>query len=113
MTRKRGLSLVLALGLVHCAPSEPVDDARADAGHEHHATDGPEVYEARGTVLWFEPGRVYLNHEEMPGFMDAMAMGFDVEDDALLDGVSPGSSVEFRVVVESDTFYIDQIQLVE
>jgi len=73
----------------------------------------PELYEARGTVLWYEDGRIYLNHEEMPGFMDAMSMGYDVRDPALLDGIMPGNFVEFRVVVEQDTFYIDQLFPVE
>jgi len=72
-----------------------------------------EIYEARGTVLWYEDARIYLNHEEMPGFMDAMSMGFDVRDPALLDGIMPGILVEFRVVVEQERFYIDQLFPVE
>lgn len=86
--------------------------------HEEHDSAAatrarPELYEARATVLWSEPGRIYLNHEEMPGFMDAMAMGFDVRDRSILEGIDPGSDVQFRVVVEADTFYIDQIHPVE
>ncbi len=49
----------------------------------------------------------------MPGFMDAMSMGFDVRDPALLEGIMPGNFVEFRVVVEKDSFYIDQLFPVE
>ncbi len=45
--------------------------------------------------------------------MDAMSMGFDVRDPALLDGIMPGILVEFRVVVEQERFYIDQLFPVE
>lgn len=75
----------------------------------HSGENAPELYDGRGTILWFEEGRVYLSHEEMPGFMDAMAMGFDYRDPSLAEGLSPGMTVLFRVVVEGDSFYIDQM----
>jgi len=117
--------LLWTLGALACGGGpEGGSQERADSGphsmHDHHDSGvsgepvaGPELYEARGTVLFFEPGRVYLNHEEMPGFMDAMAMGFDVRDPTVLEGIEQGASVEFRVVVEPDTFYIDEIHPVE
>ena len=105
--------LLLTLGSLGCGHAEDRDsEPLQHAGHDMTPSQ-PELYEARGTLLWYEPGRVYLNHEEMPGFMDAMSMGFDVRDPALLDGIDPGTSVEFRVVVEGDSFYIDQIHPLE
>ncbi len=83
------------------------------AMHGGHVEPRPEFHEARGTVLWLEQERIYLNHEEMPGFMDAMAMGFEVRDRKLLEGIEPGTTVSFRVVVEQDTFYIDQLFPIE
>jgi len=126
MRAKRAVVLLLTLGSLGCghehdpgnAAEEQESESTQQANHDEHNSGAmthnqPELYEARGTVLWFEPGRVYLNHEEMPGFMDAMAMGFDVRDAALLDGIDPGASVEFRVVVEGESFYIDQIYPLE
>ncbi|GMR23213.1 MAG: hypothetical protein BMS9Abin37_1623 [Acidobacteriota bacterium] len=120
--------LLLTLGSLGCGQERDPDPGNAaeerdsgstqqvnHAGRDSDATTHTqsELYEARGTLLWYEPGRVYLNHEEMPGFMDAMSMGFDVRDPALLDGIDPGTSVEFRVVVEGESFYIDQIYPLE
>src|SRR5262249_51294964 len=36
-------------------------------------------------------------HDEIPGFMPAMTMSFDVGQDASLDGVAPGARIEFRL----------------
>lgn len=110
--------VLIALGSVACGHArsgENTESAESALHMEHGAamSEGPELYEARGAVLWYENGRIYLNHEEMPGFMDAMSMGFDVRDPALLEGIMPGNFVEFRVVVEKDSFYIDQLFPVE
>ena len=130
MRTKRAVLLLLTLGSLGCghdqehehdsgnAAEERDSGAMQHANHAEHELGArtqsePQFYEARGTLLWYEPGRVYLNHEAMPGFMDAMSMGFDVRDPALLDGIDPGTSVEFRVVVEGDSFYVDQIHPLE
>lgn len=121
--RVNSVMLVLVtLGVLGCGqpPGSDALNQKAEStspsvhdAHDSGAKSQPELYEARGTVLWQEPGRVYLNHEEMPGFMDAMAMGFDVRDPALLEGIDAGMAVDFRVVVEADIFYVDQIYPVE
>lgn len=103
------IAAVLVLALAGCA-TEPRTDIAAP---EERAGQTPRVYESKGTFLWSEPGRVYLNHEEIPGFMDAMAMGFDIRDQRIVAGIDPGASVEFRVVVEAETFYVDQILPIE
>ncbi len=110
--------VLMTLGSVACgsAPNGQNSESAQTAlhiEHGHETREGPELYEARGTVLWQEHERIYLNHEEMPGFMNAMSMGFDVRDPALLDGIMPGAFVQFRVVVEKDSFYIDQLFPVE
>ena len=80
------------------------------AGTQSETEPDVELYDSRGTLLWAEAGRVYLNHEEIPGFMDAMAMGYDLDDPSIAEGIEPGTTVLFRVVVEPDGhFYIDQM----
>ncbi len=122
MRGDRILVVLMVLGAVACgrAPSEQNSESAPNAAHLAHGmehgvamSEGPELYEATGTVLFFEHERIYLNHEEMLGFMDAMAMGYDVRDPALLENILPGADVQFRVVVEGDTFYIDQLFPVE
>ncbi len=60
---------------------------------------GPDVYEARGVVRDVLPddGQLVIEHEKIPGFMDAMTMSFDVSDPALLEGVEVGHAIDFRV----------------
>jgi Cu/Ag efflux protein CusF len=42
-------------------------------------------------------GAIFLTHEAMPGLMEAMTMGFEVEDPKLLDGLAAGDPVRFTV----------------
>jgi Cu/Ag efflux protein CusF len=40
-------------------------------------------------------GVVTIDHQEIPGLMAAMTMGFRVERTAILEGIAPGDAVEF------------------
>jgi Cu/Ag efflux protein CusF len=80
----------------------------------HSKGDGAEYYRGVGRYLFHstEGSRapVTINHEEIPGFMDAMAMPYLIQDLAVVEGLEPGQEVEFRVVVEGDGFYfVDRI----
>jgi len=57
------------------------------------------TYEVSGTVEAVEvaAGVVKIAHEEIPGFMPAMTMSFDVAAPELLEGVTPGASVRFTL----------------
>lgn len=44
-----------------------------------------------------EKGEVVIEHGEIPGLMMAMTMSFEVADRKLLEGLSPGQAVDFRV----------------
>ena len=58
-------------------------------------------YPVRGTVVQvdFPDGRVVLDHEEIPDFMDAMTMPFAVRDRSLLNGLDAGDVVSATLVV--------------
>ncbi len=38
-----------------------------------------------------------ISHQEFPGFMDAMTMPFQLNDQALLDGLQAGDEIEFTI----------------
>lgn len=59
------------------------------------------VYEVHGTVRAVDPAakQAVIEHEDIPGLMDAMTMSFDVPDQAVLAKLVPGE----RVVFELDT----------
>lgn len=91
--------LLVSLAASACAP-DPSD-----------APSRPRTYEADGTVVSVEGELVLIDHEDIPGFMDAMTMTFRVTDPALLEGIEEGSRVRFRVVVDGAVYSIDHIEV--
>src|SRR4029450_3171333 len=51
--------------------------------------------------------------EEIPGFMRAMTMPFEVRQVKDLDSLAPGAIVEFTLVVDAKTSYAERIRIVK
>jgi protein SCO1/2 len=49
--------------------------------------------------------------QSVPGYMDAMTMSFDVRDVTLLDGVKPGATIDFTLVENGDSSYVESIRI--
>ena len=66
-----------------------------------------------GLVLAVDPSHrsFVVSHEAVPGVMAAMAMPFDVREPRELEGVTPGMTVEFTLVLEPDDAYAEQIRI--
>lgn len=76
--------------------------------------EGPRRFEAVGTVVAIEGDFVLIDHEDIPGFMDAMTMSFPLEQESLLTGVEVGDRVGFLVRVENDASYrIERLEALE
>ncbi len=90
-------------GTTACAPSAPA------------TSDAPQVYQVRGVVkeVRVADREVVIKHEEIPGYMAAMTMPFDVKDVKELDGLAPGDTVRFRMNVTATDGWIDQIQVLD
>src|SRR5687767_12326363 len=54
-----------------------------------------KVYDVKGKVVSIdaEKNRLRMDHEEIPGLMQAMTMNFDVADASILNEVKPGDLV--------------------
>jgi protein SCO1 len=72
-----------------------------------------ETHAISGLVL-----RVDASHRSMtvscrsvPGYMDAMTMPFDVRDAKMLDGIKPGATIDFNLVVNGDSSYAENIRV--
>ena len=76
------------------------------------ATSSPgtaaQVYDIRGTVVTVdaESGTVNLDHEEIPGFMAAMKMEYQVRDAGMLEGLKPGDRVSGRLEARGGEYMI-------
>jgi Cu/Ag efflux protein CusF len=59
----------------------------------------PQTWTVRGVVRAVLPQAnvVVLTHEELPGYMTAMTMGFPVKDPKLVEGLDIGERVRFTV----------------
>ncbi len=70
-------------------------------------------FDLTGTVVSVnrDLGQVTLEHEEIPGYMDAMTMPFNVREDWALSALSPGQRVEATLVVLQDRSWIENIRI--
>ena len=55
-------------------------------------------------------GGVFLTHEAIPGLMQAMTMGFQVEDPKILTGLQPGDRVRFTVRLKGEQPFVVAIE---
>ncbi len=72
------------------------------------------VYDIRGSVVAVDVGRLLLeiNHEEIPGFMPAMTMPYEVADASLLRGLAPGDRVRGTLRVDNRGYIITTLEKV-
>jgi protein SCO1/2 len=74
-----------------------------------------QIYQVKGVVkeVFAEKKKVKIAHEEIPHYMEAMTMLFDVRDAGELKGLQAGDSVSFRMLVTDDDGWIDQLKKLE
>lgn len=72
-----------------------------------------KTYEVTGVVreLKVDGKTVVIKHDEIPGYMQAMTMPFEVRDAALLKGLEAGDGVKFRLRVTDDDGWIDRMEV--
>jgi protein SCO1/2 len=66
------------------------------------------TFVGRGVVQDVLPrdGQVIIAHDAIPGFMEAMTMGFAVKEERLLEGIARGQEVTFTVEKTQDSLYL-------
>jgi protein SCO1/2 len=69
------------------------------------------VYDVKGTVVAVDPAAktLELDHEEIPGYMQAMRMTYPVADAKLLEGLSAGDSVLGKLKVGSRSYTLTSL----
>ena len=74
-----------------------------------------KYYQLKGMVISVDVGheQIIVDHEAIPGFMEAMTMSYGVKDDAALKKLKPGDRITARVVVTSDDVWLDNIVIVQ
>lgn len=74
-----------------------------------------QTYQVNGTVIEVQPTEksVEIQHEAIPGYMQAMTMPFDVKDTNELTGLGPGDGVKFRLIVTTNEAWIEDVHITE
>jgi protein SCO1 len=70
-------------------------------------------YAATGMVLKVDRAHkaFVVSCQSIPGFMDAMTMPFDVHEEKELEGLAPGTIVDFMLVVDGESSYADHVHV--
>ncbi len=68
----------------------------------------PEILKGEGIVekVVIPDRRVVIAHEDIPGFMDAMTMSFEVDKPSLLQVLKPGDHIRFTLERTKLTLYL-------
>lgn len=74
-----------------------------------------QTYQVNGTVIEVQPAEksVEIQHEDIPGYMQAMTMPFDVKNTNELTGLGPGDRVKFRLIVTTNDAWIEDVHITE
>ncbi len=72
-----------------------------------------QQYSASGMVMKIDPAHktMLLSCDSIPGFMEAMTMPFDVRNSRELQGIAPGMTIDFTLVVDGDRSYAEHVQV--
>ena len=72
----------------------------------------PEKLVGQGVVQKIVPAdrRVVIAHDDIPGFMNAMTMSFEVRNPALLEKLTPGERVSFTLERTDQTLYLVAVE---
>ena len=81
------------------------------------ADAGVKVYHLRGTVVSADPssGIVMVNGEEIPGFMEAMTMPYQLKNPGVADALHPGDTITADVLVSktsTQTVLLDDVDVI-
>lgn len=76
-----------------------------------------KVYHLRGKIVSTDPanGILVVNHEAIPGFMDAMTMPYQLKNPGIISDLHPGDTITADVLVSKtsqQTVLLDQIDVI-
>lgn len=102
------LAAWLLLTVVSC--KERVS-ALAGSAPSASASTNQQAFQVKGVVKELKPDgkTIVIKHEEVPNYMPAMTMPFEVKNTDELRGLQPGNAITFRMIVTDTDGWIDHI----
>jgi protein SCO1/2 len=106
------LRLCALLSLLLAVSCERLSESTSSSSAASPKSSTQQVFQVKGLVIAVKPREktVEIKHEEIPGYMPAMTMPFDVKDTNEMTGLQTGQRVSFRLLVTDTEGWIDQIQ---
>jgi hypothetical protein len=94
----------ISIGLTGCGSPKPAQPE-----------PGPSRYSLSGRVVSVDKAKqqVTVDAADIPGFMMAMSMGYDVKNPALLESVSPEDQITADVMVNGNDVWLENIVVVK
>ncbi|MBI1324535.1 redoxin domain-containing protein [bacterium] len=91
------------------ASAVPASAEKAEAGKQEKP--GEKTYKLKGIVREIDKdtGEVMVRHEEIPGFMKAMTMPFDLKGQEVLGELFVGDEIEGSLVVKPDDMLLKDV----
>jgi len=117
-TRAIILGAVVSIGsivLAACGPSHSVQPSAAKEGDNPAATEAKDTtlkrYKLTGRVVSIDKSSHVINvdGDEIPGFMAAMTMPYQVKDAGVLEKLAPGDQIKAEIVMGDDGAYLENI----
>lgn len=110
--RKPFTWLIIALfagAVASCARNTA--DEKTGASPEPASQTSTQIFNVKGVVKELKPDgkTVLIRHEEIPNYMAAMTMPFEVKNTNELAGLRPGDEVGFRMLVTDKEGWIEQL----
>ena len=104
--------LIVGLMVLTTSSERSAEPGSAVGVQSSRASTNLQTFQVRGVVVAVKPKekQVEIKHEEVPGYMPAMTMPFDVKDTHELSGLARGDAVVFRLLVTDTDGWIDQIR---
>jgi Cu/Ag efflux protein CusF len=95
------LALIMALG--GCGSSKTEDAAKTGPAKE---------YPMHGEIRGLDSGQhvATIKHDEIPGFMKAMTMGYPVKDQAEFSKLKVGDQIDGTLYVKDDDMWVGNIR---
>jgi protein SCO1/2 len=102
----------LFVGALACAVAACSGNTSGQQSAGSSPPSGTQIFSVTGVVKELKPDdkRIVVQHEEIPNYMKAMTMPFDVRDTNELAGLKPGDQIVFRMLVTEKDGWIDQLR---
>src|SRR5689334_11569809 len=102
----------LLLAALTCAVASCNRNSASQQSAGSVSLSATQFFSVTGLVKELKPDgkTVVVQHEEIPDYMQAMTMPFEVRNTNELDGLEPGDSISFRMLVTEKDGWIDQVR---